>query len=118
MSPILFPNLQVKTNTVFQIKVVTLFWRYTSTFFFFFSSRALLSLSRTPETQVVVSEFTLVTRIICMYRQKLNTYEAAAQANQVQEEQAHSLNSLPHLLTMETQDQRAGHRVNLGVLIV
>lgn len=53
-----------------------------------------------------------------MYRQKLNTYEAAAQANQVQEEQAHSLNSLPHLLTMETQDQRAGHRVNLGVLIV
>lgn len=102
---------------MFQIKVVKVFWRYTF-ILFFFSSRALLSLSRTPETQVVVSEFTLVTKIICMYRQKWNTYEAAAQANQAQEEQPHSLNRLPHLQTMETQDQRAGHRVNLDVLTV
>lgn len=79
-------------------------------------SRALLSLSRTPETKVVISEFTLVTKIICLFRQMWNTYEATAQARQAREEQTHSLNKLLLLGTMETWDLKAGHRVNSDAL--
>nr|CAH65376.1 hypothetical protein RCJMB04_24b18 [Gallus gallus] len=49
---------------------------------------------------------------------KVEHLRGSTQANQAQEEQPHSLNRLPHLQTMETQDQRAGHRVNLDVLTV
>lgn len=85
--------------------------------FFSSFSRALLSLSRTQETQAVISEFTLVTKIICMFRQMLNIYEAAALARQAREEQTHSLNKLLLLGTMETWDLKAGHRVNSDALI-
>ncbi|XP_031444160.1 LOW QUALITY PROTEIN: TNFAIP3-interacting protein 2 [Phasianus colchicus] len=49
---------------------------------------------------------------------KVEHLRGSSQANQVQEEQPHSLNRLPHLQTMGTQDQRAGHKVNLDVLTV
>lgn len=86
--------------------------------FFSIFSKALLSLSRTQEIQVLISEFTLVTKIIHMYRRALSIYEATARARQAQEEHLHSLNRLLHLETMETQEQRAGDRVNFDALTV
>lgn len=85
---------------------------------FFSISKALLSLSRTQEIQVLISEFTLVTKIIRMYRRALSIYEATAQARQAREKHLHSLNRLLHLETMETQEQRAGDRVNFDALTV
>lgn len=106
----------MKTEAVFQIKVM----KYSVKEYLFTASfsRAPLSLSRTQETQAVISEFTLVTKIICTYRQTLNIYEAIAQAKQAREEHPPSPNKLLLLWTMETQDPRAGHRVNLDALIV
>lgn len=108
---ILFTNL-IKTWAVFQIKVI----KYSISTASF--SRALLPSPRTQETQVVISEFTLVTKITCMYRRTLNISEAIAQAKQAREEHLRNLNKLLLLRTMETRDLRAGRRVNSDALIV
>lgn len=112
---ILFTNL-IKTWAVFQIKVIK--YSIKDSIFTASFSRALLPSPRTQETQVVISEFTLVTKITCMYRRTLNISEAIAQAKQAREEHLHNLNKLLLLRTMETRDPRAGHRVNSDALIV
>lgn len=112
---ILFRNL-IETWAVFQIKVIK--YSVKDSLFTVSFSRALLPSPRTQETQVVISEFTLVTKIICTYRRTLNISEAIAQAKQAREEHLLSLNKLLLLRTMETRDLRAGRRVNSDAPIV